>query len=89
MRNFIGGLTMVGEAGQELVRLPRGSDVIPNHMVPSALRSESRPEAQRLEDVEQRGDRPMVFYIDRMIIEGNAREALESLGLQTMAGMGS
>jgi hypothetical protein len=29
-RGFAGGLALVGEAGPELVRLPRGSDVIPN-----------------------------------------------------------
>jgi len=31
--NFSGGLALVGERGPELVRLPRGSDVIPNHMI--------------------------------------------------------
>jgi hypothetical protein len=30
VRNYIGGLAVVGERGPELVRLPRGSDVIPN-----------------------------------------------------------
>lgn len=30
VENFRGGLAVVGEAGPELVRLPRGSDVIPN-----------------------------------------------------------
>lgn len=35
VRNFAGGLAVVGEGGPELVVLPRGSDVIPN----SALRS--------------------------------------------------
>lgn len=29
--NFGGGLAVVGERGPELVRLPKGSDVIPNH----------------------------------------------------------
>lgn len=29
--NFGGGLAIVGERGPEMVRLPRGSDVIPNH----------------------------------------------------------
>lgn len=31
--NFRGGLAMVGERGPELVNLPRGSDVIPNHEI--------------------------------------------------------
>lgn len=31
--NFGGGLAVVGERGPELVRLPRGSDVIPNHKI--------------------------------------------------------
>lgn len=31
VRNFGGGMAMVGERGPEMVRLPRGSDVIPNH----------------------------------------------------------
>jgi hypothetical protein len=32
-RDFRGGLALVGERGPELVNLPRGSDVIPNHMI--------------------------------------------------------
>lgn len=31
--NFSGGLAVVGERGPELVRLPRGSDVIPNNSI--------------------------------------------------------
>jgi hypothetical protein len=31
--NFRGGMAWVGERGKELVRLPGGSDVIPNHML--------------------------------------------------------
>lgn len=33
--NFGGGLALVGEKGAELVNLPKGSDVIPNHKVNS------------------------------------------------------
>jgi hypothetical protein len=33
VENFSGGLAVVGERGPELVRLPRGSDVIPNHQL--------------------------------------------------------
>lgn len=33
VNNFGGGLALVGERGPELVNLPRGSDVIPNHMI--------------------------------------------------------
>lgn len=33
VNNFSGGLALVGERGPELVNLPRGSDVIPNHMI--------------------------------------------------------
>lgn len=33
VQNFSGGLALVGERGPELVNLPRGSDVIPNHMI--------------------------------------------------------
>ncbi len=33
--NFGGGLAVVGERGPELVRLPAGSDVIPNHQINS------------------------------------------------------
>lgn len=35
VNNFGGGLALVGERGPELVNLPRGSDVIPNHMIGS------------------------------------------------------
>lgn len=37
VRNFRGGLAVVGERGPELVNLPGGSDVIPNHRLGSAL----------------------------------------------------
>lgn len=33
VQNFGGGLAVVGERGPELVNLPRGSDVIPNHQL--------------------------------------------------------
>lgn len=33
VNNFGGGLAVVGERGPELLNLPRGSDVIPNHML--------------------------------------------------------
>lgn len=33
VRNFAGGLAVVGERGPELVRLPGGSDVVPNHRI--------------------------------------------------------
>jgi len=31
--NFVGGMAIVGEEGPELVRLPKGSDVIPNNQI--------------------------------------------------------
>lgn len=34
VRNFQGGLAVVGEEGPELVNLPKGSDVIPNGQIP-------------------------------------------------------
>lgn len=42
IRNFVGGLLRVGEAGEELVRLPRGSDVIPRANIGPALRDQQR-----------------------------------------------
>lgn len=36
VQNFAGGWAVVGERGPELVRLPQGSDVYPNGMVPAA-----------------------------------------------------
>lgn len=39
VRNFQGGLAVVGEEGPELVNLPRGSDVIPNGQVPTGFRT--------------------------------------------------
>lgn len=33
VRNFSGGMALVGERGPELVNLPRGADVIPNHQI--------------------------------------------------------
>lgn len=37
VRNFEGGLAVVGERGPELVHLPRGSDVIPNDQLPTSF----------------------------------------------------
>ena len=42
IRNFIGGLVRVGERGEELVRLPRGSDVIPHGGISPALRQQAQ-----------------------------------------------
>jgi len=39
VRNFQGGLAVVGEEGPELVNLPRGSDVIPNSQIPRGFRT--------------------------------------------------
>lgn len=39
--NFSGGVALVGERGPELVHLPRGSDVIPNHQINGSGRSEA------------------------------------------------
>lgn len=39
IRDFMGGLALVGEAGPEVVRLPRGSDVISNAAAGHALRT--------------------------------------------------
>ncbi len=33
VQNFSGGLAVVGEQGAEIVNLPKGSDVIPNHQI--------------------------------------------------------
>jgi hypothetical protein len=41
VRNFSGGLAVVGENGPELVNLPRGSDVIPNNELPSSFSGRS------------------------------------------------
>ncbi len=35
VNDFAGGMAIVGEHGPELVRLPRGADVIPNSLLPS------------------------------------------------------
>jgi len=42
VRNFAGGLAWVGEHGTELLRLPRGADVIPHGDVGQTLRSAER-----------------------------------------------
>jgi len=39
VKNFKGGLAVVGEQGPELVNLPPGSDVIPNNQIPRSFRS--------------------------------------------------
>ena len=42
VKNFMGGMALVGEAGPELLRLPRGSDVIPNSLVGPTMRQNGR-----------------------------------------------
>lgn len=42
VRNFLGGMALVGERGPELVRLPRGVDVVPQGTLGQALRDQSR-----------------------------------------------
>lgn len=39
VRNFLGGLSLVGENGPELIDLPRGTNVIPNNAISPTLRS--------------------------------------------------
>lgn len=41
VQNFSGGVAIVGERGPELVQLPRGSNVIPNHQLQSVSGSAS------------------------------------------------
>ncbi len=41
VRNFVGGMAMVGERGPELVNLPKGSDVITNSGTNNAVRNSS------------------------------------------------
>lgn len=84
VRSFIGGMALVGEEGPELIRLPRGVDVVPNGMIAPAIRETlPKPQAQRAEDVGAK--RQTVIYIDHLTVEGNPREALEALGLQAAA----
>lgn len=40
VQNFSGGVALVGERGPELVNLPKGSDVIPNHKLGSVAAGE-------------------------------------------------
>ncbi len=42
IRNFVGGMMRVGEAGEELIRLPRGSDVIPRGNISHELRRQGQ-----------------------------------------------
>lgn len=46
--NFGGGFALVGEVGPELVRLPQGSDVIPNHMIGGMGERETTTIAHRI-----------------------------------------
>lgn len=48
VRNFVGGMALVGEAGPELVRLPRGVDVVPQGSIGQALRTQSNQPAASL-----------------------------------------
>jgi len=47
VRNFQGGLAVVGEEGPELVNLPRGSDVIPNGQIPRGFRTNGSVQASQ------------------------------------------
>lgn len=48
VQNFRGGVALVGERGPEIVNLPRGSDVIPNHRLASANSSVGEIDYNRL-----------------------------------------
>jgi TP901 family phage tail tape measure protein len=51
-----GGLTWVGEKGPEIVNLPRGSQVIPNHKLGQALQGDSQSSQNSQGDVHFHGD---------------------------------
>ncbi len=84
LRNFMGGLAMVGEAGPEIVRLPRGSDVIRNEDMGHALRGAStaiKRSETNLDHVSGEGGARSTIFIDELHLHGDARAALDSLSL--------
>ena len=83
LRNFMGGLAMVGEAGPEIVRLPRGSDVIRNEDMRQTLQgaSATKRSETNLDHVSGEGEARATIFIDELHLHGDARAALDSLSL--------
>ena len=80
-RGISGGITLVGEAGPELVRLPLGSDVIPANPTSSMLSGGSKGSGE--------DNRPIVIQLDGNVIARTTWKVLKkqnligtSLGLQ-------
>ena len=62
VQNFAGGLAVVGEQGPEVVRLPRGTDVIPNRTFGELMSGPIQQRAQLRSGVDD--NRPVIIQID-------------------------
>jgi hypothetical protein len=74
VRNFGGGLAMVGERGPELVNLPKGSDVIPNDRLDTALR-----------DTPDMGGQNVTVNLHLEGVYANSRSAVREMGMDIIA----
>lgn len=75
VRNFPGGFALVGEQGPELVRLPGGSDVIPNHLLGGIVVNVTLPGAVLLGS-----SRETTRELARQLAPELAREIKQAIG---------
>jgi hypothetical protein len=86
-----GGMSLVGERGPEIVNLPKGAQVIPNHKLPDTLSSFSNgtPNAERLiNQIQSEGINsgiPVQARLSDMISSDNANQVVNSTNIRTNA----
>ncbi|MGX9444914.1 phage tail length tape measure family protein [Nitrobacteraceae bacterium UC4446_H13] len=82
-----GGLSLVGERGPELVNLPRGSQVIPNHQLPNGggntsivINNNTPAQVQAREVMDGRGNRSIQVTVDEMVASSMSRPGSATRG---------
>lgn len=55
VKNFVGGMALVGENGPEIVKLPKGADVVPNHQIKDTLKEPNFTTNQYRTEVSNKG----------------------------------
>lgn len=82
-----GGLALVGERGPEVVNLPRGSQVIPNHQLQNGggntsivINNNTPAQVQAREVVDGRGNRSIQVTVDEMVASSLSRPGSAARG---------
>lgn len=82
-----GGMALVGERGPELINLPRGSQVIPNHALSNGggntsivINNNTPSQVQAREVVDGRGNRSIQVTVDEMVASSLSRPGSSTRG---------